>query len=173
MENRLAKRLPIMTINWCHLERLVSVGLPIFYQRTFMIDIAPCTIATNAETIFGYAPGNVRPLVEVIGFEPMTSCLQGRCYTNWAIPPKTHNLKFNQSNYADVMILQTPLSLLSSQRYESILCIMATEVWFEHTIHRIKICCLTAWLLGNIREVLMSSVTSHAIPIVYKFSIRQ
>lgn len=26
-------------------------------------------------------------LVEVIGFEPMTPCLQGRCSTNWAIPP--------------------------------------------------------------------------------------
>lgn len=28
---------------------------------------------------------------------------------------------------------------------------LATEVWLEHTIHRIKICCLTAWLLGNAR----------------------
>ena len=26
-------------------------------------------------------------VVEVIGFEPMTPCLQGRCSTNWAIPP--------------------------------------------------------------------------------------
>ena len=26
-------------------------------------------------------------LVEVIGFEPMTPCLQGRCSTSWAIPP--------------------------------------------------------------------------------------
>ena len=26
-------------------------------------------------------------MVEVIGFEPMTPCLQGRCSTSWAIPP--------------------------------------------------------------------------------------
>ena len=26
-------------------------------------------------------------VVEVIGFEPMTPCLQGRCSTSWAIPP--------------------------------------------------------------------------------------
>ena len=34
-------------------------------------------------------------LVEVIGFEPMTPCLQGRCSTSWAIPPFT--LRFSQN----------------------------------------------------------------------------
>ena len=63
-----------MTINWCHLERQVSVGLPIFYQR-ILINIAPCTNATNSETILGYAQGNVRPVVEIIGLEPMTSTM--------------------------------------------------------------------------------------------------
>ena len=33
----------------------------------------------------------MNPLVEVIGFEPMTPCLQGRCSTSWAIPPKYIN----------------------------------------------------------------------------------
>ena len=27
------------------------------------------------------------PLVEMMGFEPMTPCLQGRCSPNWATPP--------------------------------------------------------------------------------------
>ena len=27
------------------------------------------------------------PLVEIMGFEPMTPCLQGRCSPSWAIPP--------------------------------------------------------------------------------------
>ena len=29
----------------------------------------------------------VFPLVEMMGFEPMTPCLQGRCSPNWATPP--------------------------------------------------------------------------------------
>ena len=83
--------------------------------------------------------------------------LAGQVLYQLSYTPKMHNLKFNQSNYADVMILQTPLSLLSSQRYESILCIMATVVRFERTIHRIKICCLkllgyTAILKRNLKE---------------------
>ena len=28
-----------------------------------------------------------RPVVEMMGFEPMTPCLQGRCSPNWATPP--------------------------------------------------------------------------------------
>ena len=32
------------------------------------------------------APDTVR-LVEMMGFEPMTPCLQGRCSPNWATPP--------------------------------------------------------------------------------------
>ena len=63
-----------MAINLCHLERQVFVGLPILYQR-ILINIVPCTNATNSETILGYAQGNVRPMVEVIGIEPMTLCL--------------------------------------------------------------------------------------------------
>ena len=121
-----------MAINLCHLERQVFVGLPILYQR-ILINIVPCTNATNSETILGYAQGNVRPMVEINGFEPLTPCLQGRCSSQLSYTPKTHNLKFNQSNYADVMILQTPLSLLSSQRYESILCIMAAIAGYAPT----------------------------------------
>ena len=29
----------------------------------------------------------IGPLVEIIGLEPMTPCLQSRCSTNWTIPP--------------------------------------------------------------------------------------
>ena len=39
-------------------------------------------------------------MVEVIGFEPMTPCLQGRCSTSWAIPPflaKAYLCKINAS----------------------------------------------------------------------------
>ena len=31
--------------------------------------------------------GGLCPLVEMMGFEPMTPCLQGRCSPSWAIPP--------------------------------------------------------------------------------------
>ena len=34
-------------------------------------------------------------MVEVIGFEPMTPCLQGRCSTSWAIPPTFAPRKIN------------------------------------------------------------------------------
>ena len=30
---------------------------------------------------------SLSPLVEMMGFEPMTPCLQGRCSPNWATPP--------------------------------------------------------------------------------------
>ena len=45
---------------------LVSVSLT---------NIEPCIIATNAETLLGYAQGNVLPMVEIIGLEPMTSTM--------------------------------------------------------------------------------------------------
>ena len=32
-------------------------------------------------------PGDFRLLVEMMGFEPMTPCLQGRCSPSWATPP--------------------------------------------------------------------------------------
>ncbi len=40
-------------------------------------------------------------VVEVIGFEPMTPCLQGRCSTSWAIPPFPKiTLPFFSGSYA-------------------------------------------------------------------------
>ena len=32
--------------------------------------------------------GFCNPMVEMMGFEPMTPCLQGRCSPSWATPPK-------------------------------------------------------------------------------------
>ena len=37
-----------------------------------------------------------RRLVEMMGFEPMTPCLQGRCSPSWATPPY-HGLSFQRS----------------------------------------------------------------------------
>ena len=36
---------------------------------------------------YGVAFKQVWTLVEMMGFEPMTPCLQGRCSPNWATPP--------------------------------------------------------------------------------------
>ena len=49
-----------MTINYATSNVWCSSVFTIFYQR-ILINIAPCTNATNSETILGYAQGNVRP----------------------------------------------------------------------------------------------------------------
>ena len=37
------------------------------------------------------------PLVEMMGFEPMTPCLQGRCSPSWATPPYCYGILLNRS----------------------------------------------------------------------------
>ena len=44
-------------------------------------------------------------LVEMMGFEPMTPCLQGRCSPNWATPPLVCVLLFLK-NMKNLIILQ-------------------------------------------------------------------
>ena len=54
-----------------------------------------CALATWATNRFPLLSGcgsrhlsvNFRWLVEMMGFEPMTPCLQGRCSPSWATPP--------------------------------------------------------------------------------------
>ena len=53
--------------------------------------------------------GNL-PVVEMMGFEPMTPCLQGRCSPNWATPPFRgfRSLKIEQprSKYSAYTVLR-------------------------------------------------------------------
>ena len=44
-------------------------------------------------------------MVEVIGFEPMTPCLQGRCSTSWAIPPFLRSRKINAPLFQEKQLL--------------------------------------------------------------------
>ena len=37
---------------------------------------------------------SLSPMVEMMGFEPMTPCLQGRCSPNWATPPYCFGVLF-------------------------------------------------------------------------------
>ena len=43
-----------------------------------------------------------RSLVEMMGFEPMTPCLQGRCSPSWATPPKLLGICLSPSSYLKV-----------------------------------------------------------------------
>ena len=49
------------------------------------------SLAFSFRLTFGYCWTNCSapalPVVEMMGFEPMTPCLQGRCSPNWATPP--------------------------------------------------------------------------------------
>ena len=45
------------------------------------------TWAMSPFSILGVSSLHLLPLVEMMGFEPMTPCLQGRCSPNWATPP--------------------------------------------------------------------------------------
>ena len=57
-------------------------------------------------------------LVEMMGFEPMTPCLQGRCSPNWATPPFDWVLLFLLCAFALVgpSGLEPPTSCLSGTR---------------------------------------------------------
>ena len=58
-------------------------------------------------------------LVEMMGFEPMTPCLQGRCSPSWATPPNLHlgfavfsvfvRISFTLHRYHSVLAVQTTL----------------------------------------------------------------
>ena len=48
--------------------------------------------------------------MEMMGFEPMTPCLQGRCSPNWATPPLVYRISFLfQWAYPSLKIEQQPL----------------------------------------------------------------
>ena len=55
-----------------------------------------------------YEPISFRGLmVEMMGFEPMTPCLQGRCSPNWATPP----FGFRGSSFFYSMNFYRPLKI--------------------------------------------------------------
>ena len=63
-------------------------------------------------------------MVEVIGIEPMTPCLQGRCSTSWAIPPflaKAYLCKINASPSKDAC------ELLKTNKKETICLFRSTR----------------------------------------------
>ena len=62
------------------LSRAVPIGL---WWAQMDSDHRPHAYQACALTSWAMSPC----MVEVIGFEPMTPCLQGRCSTSWAIPP--------------------------------------------------------------------------------------
>ena len=66
-------------------------------------------------------------LVEVSGFEPLTPCLQSRCSTNWAIPPRYMPDKNDTS-------LAKPLALIKT---------------LIKNIIVLKICQRFYWIFGN------------------------
>ena len=39
------------------------------------------------DSLWSFLAPDPRPVVEMMGFEPMTPCLQGRCSPSWATPP--------------------------------------------------------------------------------------
>ena len=59
------------------------------------------------------------PLVEMMGFEPMTPCLQGRCSPNWATPPLVCVCPLYFKDQKNLIILQnwtTNDAVLESRR---------------------------------------------------------
>ena len=65
------------------------------------------------------------PLVEMMGFEPMTPCVQGRCSPNWATPPyhglflfKDHcrSLKIEQQKICTLLSVYRPRRLVWQNR---------------------------------------------------------
>lgn len=72
-----------------HGKRLANQA---FYQRILITEDEKAAIQLN-EPFAALAPNDVRcsstsDLVEVRGLEPLTLCLQSRCATNCAIPPR-------------------------------------------------------------------------------------
>ena len=55
------------------------------------------------------------PLVEMMGIEPMTPCLQGRCSPSWATPPSVWVSLFSFSNLSVTQNWTTSRSLFPSQ----------------------------------------------------------
>ena len=87
-------------------------------------------------------------MVEVIGFEPMTPCLQGRCSTSWAIPPSTFFLallpflaKINAPPYRKALLLKTnkketvysPYRLELVKRLSARLTVLPKRRWSSRT----------------------------------------
>ena len=87
-------------------------------------------------------------LVEVIGFEPMTPCLQGRCSTSWAIPPSTFFrallpflAKINAPPYRKALLLKTnkketvysPYRLELVKRLSARLTVLPKRRWSSRT----------------------------------------
>ena len=62
----------------------------------------------------------LRPMVEMMGFEPMTPCLQGRCSPSWATPPYKWFVVFSVFLSVKKVVgpsgLEPPTSCLSGTR---------------------------------------------------------
>ena len=86
-------------------------------------------------------PADACPLVEMMGFEPMTPCLQGRCSPNWATPPLVCVCSLYFKDQKNLIILQnwttnkTCTSNLVVLGYDSTLS-YAQTYWFMPVLHR-------------------------------------
>ena len=99
------------------------------------------------------------PLVEMMGFEPMTPCLQGRCSPNWATPPYgVCSLVFKDHEEFD-----NPSKLNNKRR---VLSFESRRPWLKFYI---RICTVLILTAENFEEIL---VVTNAIAFV-QFSIER
>ena len=76
-------------------EHFLFISLQAYWWAQVDSNHRPRAYQARALTTWAMSPFRFRqrfvsiflPLVEMMGFEPMTPCLQGRCSPNWATPP--------------------------------------------------------------------------------------
>ena len=84
-------RLPTWTRSRSWLAQVDSNHRPRAYQARALTTWAMSHYLIKLGTLLSvdqpYLWCRSSPVVEMMGFEPMTPCLQGRCSPNWATPP--------------------------------------------------------------------------------------
>ena len=118
--------------------RCISFSLAVFFTSLSLYLVKNEEWRVNSEELKNFAVRNF--LVEMMGFEPMTPCLQGRCSPNWATPPcgseewivksEKWRVSVEKLRFSSLFI---PLSFPSSLKIHSALCILHSALSSGHS----------------------------------------